>query len=146
MKIALGSDHAGYVLKEKIKYALKSQKYEIIDVGTFSEEPVDYPDYIIPAAEQVRDKNADLGIVFGGSGNGEVIAANKVKGIRCALCWNIESAQLAKEHNDANMISIGSRMIKEADALKIAETWLTSKFEQGRHINRIKKISDYENK
>ena len=111
LTIALGSDHAGYSLKEAVKKYLIVKGYEVIDCGTNSNVPVDYPDFIIPAAECVSAKKANFGIVFGGSGNGEVIAANKVKGIRCALCWNIKSAKLAKEHNNANIISLGARMI-----------------------------------
>jgi ribose 5-phosphate isomerase B len=143
-KISLGSDHAGYTLKEYIKQHLVSRGYEIIDFGADSEKPSDYPDYIIPAAECVAEARADYGIVIGGSGNGEAIAANKVKGIRCALCWNTESAGLAKEHNNANVIALGARLIGKDDAALIVDTWLNSNFEQGRHLMRIQKILDYE--
>jgi ribose 5-phosphate isomerase B len=144
--ISLGADHAGYTLKEIIKKHLIDTGFEILDFGTFSKEPVDYPDYIIPAAECVSLKKANYGIVFGGSGNGEAISANKVKGIRCALCWNIESAELAKKHNNANMISIGARMVKLEDGIKIVDVWLNTIFENDRHTIRIVKIDNYENR
>jgi ribose 5-phosphate isomerase B len=141
-KIALGSDHAGYKLKEKIKGYLKSKAYTVADYGTSSDEPVDYPDYIRPAAESVSKGENDLGIVFGGSGNGEAMVANKVKRIRCGLCWNEESARLAKEHNNANMISLGERMLSEEEAVKIVDSWLNAEFKGGRHLRRIEKIGD----
>ncbi len=143
-KIALGSDHAGFKLKEHIKKYLLSLKYEVIDFGTDSEDPVDYPYFIIKAAEHVSVKEADFGIVFGGSGNGEAMAANKVKGIRCALCWNDETARLAREHNNSNMISIGERLINNEDAARIVGVWLNSKFDGGRHLKRVELISEYE--
>jgi len=110
------------------------------DFGTFSNESVDYPLFIRPAAESVADGLCDLGIVLGGSGNGEAMAANKVKGVRCALCWSEETAKLAKEHNDANVLSIGQRQISEELALKIVDTWLNTKFEGGRHTRRIEML------
>jgi ribose 5-phosphate isomerase B len=139
-KIALGSDHAGYKLKEIIKNHLKSKGYAVTDYGTDSDEPVDYPDYIRPAAEGVASGENDLGIVFGGSGNGEAMVANKVKRIRCALCWNEKSARLAKEHNNANMISLGERMISEKEAVRIVDAWLNAEFKGGRHLRRIEKM------
>ena len=144
IKIALGSDHAGFKLKEVLKKYLESKGYIIKDFGTSSEKMVDYPDFIIPSAESVSKKESALGIVIGGSGNGEAIAANKVKGIRCALCWNRTTARLAKEHNNANMISLGERIITEKEALLIVDTWLNSAFKKGRHLRRINKISKYE--
>jgi ribose 5-phosphate isomerase B len=144
LKIALGSDHAGFNLKEFIKKYLQLKNYEIIDFGAFSTDPVDYPDFVIPAAVCVAEGKADCGIVFGGSGNGEAIAANKVKTIRCAVCWNEYSAKLAREHNNANMISLGGRIVSEDDAVKIVELWMNSTFQGDRHIRRIQKISDYE--
>jgi ribose 5-phosphate isomerase B len=144
--ISLGSDHAGYDLKETVKIHLIKNGYEIIDCGTYSTESVDYSDFVFPAAEIVSSKKANYGIVFGGSGNGEAICANKVKGIRCAVCWNIESAKLAKEHNNANMISIGARMIKLLEGLEIVDSWLSAVFENGRHSRRIDKIYEYENR
>ncbi|MEO6971692.1 MAG: RpiB/LacA/LacB family sugar-phosphate isomerase, partial [Chthoniobacterales bacterium] len=111
MKIALGSDHAGFRYKEKIKELLISLGHEVEDFGTTSEEPVDYPKFIRPAAQAVASGECDRGIVLGGSGNGEAIAANKVRGVRCALCWNEETARLSRQHNDANVLSLGERMI-----------------------------------
>jgi ribose 5-phosphate isomerase B len=145
LRISLGSDHAGFMLKEYVRQYLELEKYEVLDFGTDSDLPVDYPDFIIPVAESIMKNRADCGIVFGGSGNGEAMTANKVKGIRCALCWNKISAKLAKEHNNANMISLGARMMNKDEALIVIDTWLTAKFEEGRHVNRIRKITDYEN-
>lgn len=139
-KIALGSDHAGYQLKEKVKAHLDSREYRVLDFGTSSKKPVDYPDFIRPAAESVATGECDLGIIFGGSGNGEAVVANKVKGIRCAVCWSEKSAQLAKEHNNANMISIGGRMVSDREGIAIVDTWLKAEFLGGRHLRRINKI------
>ena len=139
-KIAIASDHAGYRLKEFLIAHLKAEGHMVNNFGTDSEISVDYPDYIRPAAISVASGNNKCGIVLGGSGNGEAMAANKVHGIRCALCWNEQSARLAKEHNNANMISIGARMVSESEALKIVDTWLQSEFEYGRHVRRIYKI------
>ncbi len=139
-KIAIASDHAGFQYKEKIMEFLASRGYEVRDYGTNSEEPVDYPLCIRPAAETVARGECDQGIVLGGSGNGEAIVANKMKGIRCAVCWNRDSARLAKEHNNANMISIGQRMMSIESALDIVETWLNAVFEGGRHGRRIQQI------
>ena len=139
-KIALGTDHAGFKLKEIIKTHLKSQEYEVVDYGTNSEEAVDYPDFVRLAAESVANKKCDCGIVFGGTGNGEAIVANKVRGIRCGLCWNEKSAQLTKEHNNANMIAIGGRMVSDENGIKIVDTWLNATFQGGRHERRIQKI------
>ncbi len=141
MKIALGSDHAGFRYKEKVKALLTALGHEVKDFGTFNEDPVDYPVFIRPAAEAVVRGEADRGIVFGGSGNGEAMAANKVKGVRCALCWNEQSAQLSRQHNDANVLSIGERMISEELALKIVRLWLETAFEGGRHIRRIEQLN-----
>src|SRR6478609_2769767 len=111
MKIAIGSDHAGYQYKEKIRSFLESLGHPVTDFGTHSEESVDYPVFIKPVAEAVARREFERGIVLGGSGNGEAIVANRVKGIRCAVCWNEESARLGRRHNDANVISLGERMI-----------------------------------
>ena len=140
MKIALGTDHAGFEYKEAIRKHLQTLGHEVQDFGTFSNESVDYPLFIRPAAESVADGLCDLGIVLGGSGNGEAMAANKVKGVRCALCWSVETAKLAKEHNDANVLSIGQRQISEELALKIVDTWLNTEFEGGRHSRRIEML------
>jgi ribose 5-phosphate isomerase B len=140
MKIALASDHAGFEYKEAIREWLTAHGHEVKDFGTFSNERVDYPDFIRPAAEAVARGEYERGIVLGGSGNGEAIAANKVRGVRCALCWSEETARLSREHNDANVISIGQRMISRELALRLVEIWLTTPFEGGRHIVRIQKI------
>src|SRR5712691_9436358 len=140
MKISLGSDHAGFRYKEKIKELLQSLGHEVEDFGTSSEEPVDYPRYIRPAAEAVARGECERGIVLGGSGNGEAIAANKVHGVRCALCWNEETARLSRQHNDANVLSIGERMIPQELALQIVRVWLTTDFEGGRHAKRIAQL------
>ncbi len=138
--IALGTDHAGFKLKEKIKGYLRDNGYQVNDYGAFNDTSSDYPDFCRPAAESVARGQSDLGIVLGGSGNGEAIVANKVAGIRCGLCWNRESARLAKEHNNANMISLGARMVSDSEAIEIVRTWLNSEFQGGRHIQRIDKI------
>lgn len=139
-KIAIGCDHAGFNYKEKIKEYLSGKGLEVADFGTDSEESVDYPVFIRPVAEAVADGKFPAGIVLGGSGNGEAMVANKVKGIRCAVCWSEDSARLAKEHNDANMISLGERLIAPDMILKVVDAWLTAKFEGGRHVKRINQI------
>ncbi|PYK89063.1 MAG: ribose-5-phosphate isomerase [Verrucomicrobia bacterium] len=132
MKISLGSDHAGFKLKERVKALLGQLGHEVKDLGTFAAEPpVDYPLFIRPAAEAVARGECERGIVFGGSGNGEAMVANKVHGVRCALCWNLESAQLSRKHNDANVLSLGERLIEENLALEIVRVWLTTEFEGG---------------
>jgi len=138
--ISLGSDHAGYKYKELVKKHLTSGGYAVKDLGTFSPEDCDYPDFIRPAAQAVAEGQADAGVVFGGSGNGEAIVANKVKGVRCAVCWSEETATLAKTHNNANVISIGERMVTPKMALRIVDAWLSAEFEGGRHQRRIDKI------
>ena len=140
MKIAIASDHAGYAMKQGLITALSSKDCQLVDFGTDSTATVDYPEFIRPAAQSVADGNVAVAIVVGGSGNGEAIVANKVKGIRCALCWNEASARLAKEHNDANVISIGARMVTLTEAIKIVEAWMDATFQGGRHLRRIKKI------
>jgi ribose 5-phosphate isomerase B len=140
MKIALGTDHAGYQRKEQVQQLLESLGHEVVDCGTFSEEAVDYPKFIRPAAEAVARGECERAIVFGGSGNGEAMAANKVRGIRCALCWSEESARLSRQHNDANVLSLGQRLVPEDLALAIVRAWLTTGFEGGRHANRIAQL------
>jgi ribose 5-phosphate isomerase B len=140
MKIALGSDHAGYEYKVKIKILLAQLGHEVQDFGTFSAEPVDYPLFIRPAAEAVAGGGCERAIVLGGSGNGEAIVANKVRGVRCALCWSVETARLAREHNDSNVLSLGQRMIPQELALEIVKVWLTTPFAGGRHARRIAMI------
>ena len=144
MKISIGSDHAGFRYKTLIIEMLRAAGHEVVDFGTDSEEPVDYPRFIGPAAQAVARGECERGIVLGGSGNGEAIAANKVGGIRCALCWTVETAQLARRHNDANMISIGQRMIASDTALAIVAAWLETEFEGGRHAARVSQIAELE--
>lgn len=137
MKIAIGSDHAGFQYKERIKEFLQQQGHVVNDFGTFSEEPVDYPLFIRPVAEAVARGEYERGIVLGGSGNGEAMAANRIKKVRCALCWNEELARLARQHNDSNVLSLGQRVIPEETALEIVRVWLETPFEGGRHVRRI---------
>ena len=139
-RIAIASDHAGYQYKERIKAFLAAKGYQVEDFGTDSEAPVDYPLFIRPAAQAVARGECDQGIVLGGSGNGEAMVANKVKGIRCAVCWNRDTALYAREHNDANVISLGQRVVPLETALEVVEVWLTSTFAGGRHARRIQQI------
>ncbi len=141
MKIALGTDHAGFRYKEEVKTLLQTLGHEVTDCGTFNEEPVDYPLFIRPAAETVARGECDRAIVFGGSGNGEAMTANKVKGIRCALCWNEETARLSRQHNDANALSLGQRVIELSMALQIVRIWLETPFEGGRHERRVQELN-----
>jgi ribose 5-phosphate isomerase B len=141
MKIALGTDHAGYELKERIKQYLRVKGHEVQDFGTYSNEACDYPDFIYPAALAVGRGECDRVVVMGGSGNGETIVANKVRGVRCAVCWNEELARLSRAHNDANAISIGARMIPVELALKMVDIWLITPFDGGRHARRIQKLT-----
>ena len=140
MKIAIGSDHAGFLYKEKVKALLISLGHEVKDCGTDSEKPVAYPEYIRPTAQSVASGECERGIVFGGSGNGEAIVANKVKGVRCAYVWNSQTAELGRRHNDANVISIGQRMISEYIALELVRIFLNTPFDGGRHAERVKEI------
>lgn len=143
MKIAIASDHAGFSYKEQVKTVLIEQGHEVRDFGTHSAESVDYPDFIRPAAEAVAGGEFERGIVLGGTGNGEVMVANKVAGIRCALCWDLRSARLSREHNDANMLSIGERMMSIHEALEIVDLWLKTPFAGERHKRRIDKIEKH---
>jgi len=141
MNIALASDHAGFDYKRRIQIVLMEKGHTVKDFGPDAATPaVDYPLYIHPAAVAVANGEFDRGIIFGGSGNGEAIVANRVPGIRCVLCWNVESARLGREHNDANMLSIGQRMVDFDEALEMVETWLETPFEGGRHVRRIRLI------
>jgi ribose 5-phosphate isomerase B len=140
MRIAIASDHAGFVYKAELIALLKELGHEVDDFGTDSETSVDYPDFIRPAAEAVANGDADRGIVLGGSGNGEQMAANKVRGIRAALCWDVTTARLARLHNDANVLSIGQRVIGIEAAKDAVRTFLSTDFEGGRHIRRIEKL------
>ena len=140
MHLAIGSDHAGFAYKEAIKAMLASEGHIVRDFGTNSEAPVDYPDYVRPVAEAVAKGEFERGIVLGGSGNGEAMAANKVRGVRCGLCWSEESARLSRQHNDANVLSLGERTIDEVTALRIVDVWMETPFEGGRHLRRIHQI------
>jgi len=140
MKIALGSDHAGFSYKEKIKAHLLALGHEVKDFGTTSDAAVDYPLYIRPAAESVAKGESERGIVLGGSGNGEAIVANKVCGVRCALCWSAQTALWGRQHNDANVLGLGERTIPVELALKIVDLFLTTPFEGGRHLRRVQQI------
>jgi ribose 5-phosphate isomerase B len=137
MHIAIGSDHAGFHYKERLKGHLVGLGHHVADFGTDSTDPVDYPLVIRPVAEAVAAGRFERGIILGGSGNGEAIVANRVPGVRCTVCWNVESARLARQHNDANVLSLGERLIPEAELLPIVTTWLTTPFEGGRHARRI---------
>jgi ribose 5-phosphate isomerase B len=142
MKLALASDHAGFDYKERLKPLLLGVGHEVVDFGTDSNVSVDYPDFIRPAARAVAAGQCDAGVVLGGSGNGEAMVANRVAGIRCAVCWNVESARLARRHNNANMISLGQRMMDFETAWAAVETWLATPFEGGRHQRRIEKLDE----
>lgn len=144
MKIGIGSDHGGYQLKESIKEFLAENNIEVIDYGTDSLDSVDYPDYGKLVAEAVVSKEVDRGIVICGTGIGISIAANKVKGIRAALCNDTYSAKMSMEHNNANILALGARVIGEGLAIEIVNTWINSKFQAGRHERRVNKISDLE--
>ena len=141
-RIAVGSDHAGYRYKTIIVKMLETAGHDVTDMGTHSEESVDYPVFIRPVAESVARGDHERGIVLGGSGNGEAIVANRVRGVRCSLCWNVESARLGRAHNDANVLSLGERMMNEAEMKEIVETWLHTPFDGGRHERRIRQIDE----
>ena len=140
MRIAIGSDHAGFRYKEMFKARLAELGHEVKDFGTDSELPVDYPLFCHPVAVAVASGDTERGIVIGGSGNGEAMVANRVKGVRAALCWNVESAELGRRHNNANVLSIGERMVSEELAIQILEMWLNTPFDGGRHQRRIDEI------
>jgi ribose 5-phosphate isomerase B len=140
MRIAIASDHAGFIYKETIKQHLHAQGHDVRDFGTASEEPVDYPTFIRPAAEAVSRGDCERGIVLGGSGNGEAIAANKVRGIRCALVWSTDTARWSRQHNDANMIALGQRTIPVETAINLVDIWMDTPFEGGRHARRVQLI------
>ena len=146
MKIALGCDHGGYDLKERIKTFLEGKGYTCEDFGTYSKESCDYPVFGKAAAEAVADGRCDKGIVICTTGIGISITANKVKGIRCALCADSLSAEMTRRHNDANMLAMGARVLGEGLALKIVDTFLTTDFEGGRHKRRVDLITELENK
>jgi len=138
--IAIGSDHAGFQYKETIKAALLAAGHSVRDFGTDSETPCDYPDFIRPVAEAVARGEFERGIVLGGSGNGEAIVANRVRGVRCGVCWSEQTAIWSRAHNDANMLSIGARTVSCELALAIVRVWFETPFDGGRHLQRIRKI------
>ena len=139
-KICIGSDHAGYNLKEFIKDFLIKKNISVIDLGPFDNKSVDYPDFAKKVSNRIKTKKSDSGILVCGSGTGMSISANKIKGIRAAVCYNLRSTRLCRQHNNANIITLGSRLIKKKDALKLVSVFLQTKFEGGRHLKRIKKI------
>ncbi len=140
MKIAIGSDHAGFELKEKLQAYLKKKGFEIKDFGTYSLDRADYPDFAHPVALAVEKKEAEMGVLICGSGNGVNMTANRHHGVRSALCWNAEIAQLARLHNDANIIALPARYISEQEAEKCLDVFFSTSFEGGRHTDRVKKI------
>ena len=144
VRIAIGADHAGYALKQHLVTMLRDAGYEVDDQGTHSTEPVDYPAICAGVGRTVRDGAADVGIVLGGSGQGEQLAANKVRGVRAALCNCLYTARMARAHNDANVLSIGARVVGDGLAEEIVHTFLTTGFEGGRHARRVAQISELE--
>ncbi|MFQ5843608.1 MAG: ribose 5-phosphate isomerase B [Planctomycetota bacterium] len=140
MRIAIGSDHAGFAYKEAIRRFLEERGHEVLDFGTDSEQAADYPLFIRPVAEEVARGGAARGIVLGGSGNGEAIVANRVRGVRCTLCWNAESARLARAHNDSNCLALGQRMVSLEEAFEIVRVWLDTRFDGERHARRVGQI------
>ena len=142
MKIVVASDHAGFAYKEMIRRRLSGAGHEVEDFGTFSEERCDYPVFVRPAAEAVAAGRFERGIVLGGSGNGEAMVANRFHGVRCAIAWNPRSARFARAHNDANVLSLGQRMIAVEAALEIVDVFLATPFDGGRHAERIRMIDE----
>ncbi|MGE8081808.1 ribose 5-phosphate isomerase B [Peribacillus loiseleuriae] len=145
MKVAIASDHGGVNIRQEIINLMKEMNIEYVDLGCECSTSVDYPDYAVPVAEKVANGEVDRGILICGTGIGMSIAANKVKGIRCALVHDLFSAKVTREHNDTNMLAMGERVIGPGLARAIAEIWLTTPFEGGRHENRVCKITEYEN-
>ncbi len=142
MRIGVASDHAGFRYKALVAQHLRDLGHDVVDFGTTSEDPVDYPDYIRPAAAAVASGKVDRGVVFGGSGNGEAMTANRFRGVRCAVAWDRESARLSRAHNDANVLSMGQRLVPEDQVLAIVDIWLETPFDGGRHVARIRKIDE----
>ncbi|MEN9440126.1 MAG: hypothetical protein RLZ33_202 [Bacteroidota bacterium] len=139
--IPIGADHAGFQLKERVKAHLEAKGYEVKDFGCYSEESIDYPDYAHPVASMVEENENMLGIVICGSGNGINMTANKHQGIRSALCWKKEIAELARQHNNANVIALPARFITEEEGIEMVDVFLATAFEGGRHQNRVNKIA-----
>jgi ribose 5-phosphate isomerase B len=144
VRIAMGCDHAGYPLKETLKVFRKEEGHQVEDLGTDSEEMVDYPDFCAAAARAVVDGRADRGIVLGGSGQGEQLAANKIRGTRAALCNDLYLAELSRRHNDANVLAMGGRIVAVALAKEIVRLWLATPFEGGRHARRLEQVAEIE--
>lgn len=144
MKIGIGSDHGGFELKEIVREHLENLGVEAVDFGTYNKDSVDYPEYGKTVAQAVANKEVERGIVICGTGIGISIAANKVKGIRCALCGDTYSARMSREHNNANMLALGARVLGVGLALEIVDSWMKAEFQGGRHENRVNKISDIE--
>jgi ribose 5-phosphate isomerase B len=144
MRIAIGSDHAGYLLKEDLKAFLSQEGHDVLDVGTDSTDPVDYPAFCAAAARAVTAGEAERGIVLGGSGQGEQIAANKIHGVRAALCNDVYLAGLSRRHNDANVLAMGGRIVAPSYAREIVRVWLETPFEGGRHVRRLEQIAGIE--
>lgn len=144
MRVAIGADHAGYRLKQDLAQFLKETGHQVEDLGTHSEEPVDYPPICAAVGRAVREGRSDRGVVLGGSGQGEQIAANKVRGVRAALCHDLYTARMSRLHNDANVLSMGARVVAPALAREILELWLTTEFEGLRHRRRLDQIEEIE--
>jgi ribose 5-phosphate isomerase B len=144
MRIAIGADHAGYALKEHVKKTLSRLGHQVEDLGTHSDAPVDYPPICAEVGRRVADGRAERGIVLGGSGQGEQIAANKIPGVRAALCNDLFTARLSRQHNDANVLTMGGRIVAGALADEILSVWLDTAFEGGRHQRRIDQIAELE--
>ena len=140
MKIAVGSDHAGYRLKEALKESLESGGHQVTDYGTFSEESVDYPDIGFQVAGGVANGQHERGVLVCGSGQGMVMTANRVRGVRAALCFDQEAARMSRQHNDANVLVLSGWNVPPEEAVRILDVWLTAEFEGGRHLRRIKKL------
>ena len=140
-KIPIATDHGGYEMKEYIKKGLEAEGYEMVDYGTFSAESVDYPDFVHPLASDINRGKYRLGIILCGSGNGSQMVANKYPNVRAALCWTVEIAELAREHNDANVLSLPGRFVSNEEGLKMSKAFLSVAFEGGRHSRRIRKIN-----
>ena len=138
--VCIASDHAGFNLKEDIKNHLVDKKISIFDIGPYNDKSVDYPDFAKKVGNRIKSKKSDVGILVCGSGTGMAISANKIKSIRAAVCYNIKSTRLSRQHNNANIITLGSRLTKKKLSLKLVDLFLSTKFEGGRHLRRVKKI------
>ena len=142
MRLGVASDHAGFRFKTLVAQHLRGLGHEVQDFGAPSEDPVDYPDFVRPLARTVAEGGLERGFVFGGSGNGEAMSANRCPGVRCAVAWDLESARLSRAHNDANVLSLGQRLVPENQVLAIVDLWLATAFEGGRHVARIRKLDE----